>query len=47
MSVKEELMDVITIVLIMMETIIVLVWIDMNWNQIITHVQVMFMYMHE
>ena len=43
MSVKKELMDVITTVLILMEAIIVLVWMDMNWNQIITLVQVMTM----
>ena len=41
MSVKEELMDVITTVLILLEAIIVLVWMDINWNQIITLVQVM------
>ena len=46
MSVKEELMDVITTVLILMEAIIVLVWMDMSWNQIITLVQVMFIHMH-
>ena len=40
MSVKMELMDVITTVLILMEAIIVLVWMDTNWNQIITLVQV-------
>ena len=41
-------MDVITTVLILMEAIIVLVWMDMNWNQIITLVQVMItlMYSH-
>jgi len=41
-------MDVITTVLILMEAIIVLVWINMNWNQIITLVQVMItlMYSH-
>ena len=33
-------MDVITTVLILMEAIIALVWMDMNWNQIITLVQV-------
>ena len=33
--------DVITIVLILMEAIIVLVWMDMNWNQIIILVQVL------
>ena len=49
MSVKKKLMDVITTVLILMEAIIVLVWMDMNWNQIITLVQVMItlnMYSH-
>ena len=46
MSVKEELMDVITTVLILMEAIIVLVWMDMSWIQIITLVQVMFIHMH-
>ena len=40
MSVKKELMDVITTVLILLEAIIVLVWMDMNWNQIIALVQV-------
>jgi len=39
-------MDVITTVLILMEAIIVFVWMDMNWNQIITLVQVMLMCMH-
>ena len=34
-------MDVITTVLILMEAIIVLVWMDMNWIQIITCAQVM------
>ena len=34
-------MHVITIVLILMEAIIVLVWMDMSWNQIITLAQVM------
>ena len=33
-------MDVITTVLILMEVIIVLVWMDMNWDQITTLVQV-------
>ena len=41
MSVKKDLIDVIKTVLILMEAIIVLVWMDMNWNQIITLVQVM------
>ena len=40
MSVKKELMDVITTVLILMEAIIVLVWMDMSWIQIIIPVQV-------
>ena len=39
-SVKKELMDVITTALILLEAIIVLVWMDMNWDQIITLVQV-------
>ena len=47
MSVPEEHQDVITTVLILMEAIIVLAWMDMNWNQIITLVQVMTMcYIH-
>ena len=33
-------MDVIITVLILLEAIIVLVWMDMNWNQITTLVQV-------
>ena len=33
-------MNVITTVLILMEAIIVLAWMDMNWKQIITLVQV-------
>ena len=41
MNAHKGLMDVITTVLILMEAIIVLVWMDMNWNQIITLVQVM------
>ena len=44
MSVLEEHQDVIIIVLILMEAIIVLAWMDMNWNQIITLVQVMTTY---
>ena len=40
MNAHKGLMDVITTVLILMEAIIVLVWMDMNWNQIITLVQV-------
>ena len=40
MSVNKDQMDVIITVLISLEVIIVLVWIDMNWNQIITLVQV-------
>ena len=36
MSVPEEYLNVIIIVLILMEAIIVLAWMDMNWNQIIT-----------
>ena len=34
-------MDVVKTVLILMEAIFVLAWMDMNWNQIITLVQVM------
>ena len=41
MSAVKEYQDVITTVLILMEAIIVLAWMDMNWNQIITLVQVM------
>ena len=44
MSVLEEHQDVIIIVLILMEAIIVLAWMDMNWNQIITLVQVIYTY---
>ena len=46
MSVLEEYQDVITTVLILMEAIIVLAWMDMNWNQIITLVQVMIITLH-
>ena len=35
-------MDVITTVLILLEAIFVLAWMDMSWNQIITLVQVIF-----
>ena len=38
-------MDVITTVLILMEAIIVLVGMDMSWNQIITLVQVVITFM--
>ena len=41
MSAVKEYQDVITTVLILMEAIIVLAWMDMNWNQIIALVQVM------
>ena len=41
MSAVKEHQDVITTVLILMGAIIVLAWMDMNWNQIITLVQVM------
>ena len=41
MSVYYDWPDVIKTVLILLEAIIVLVWMDMNWNQIITLVQVM------
>ena len=47
MSVLEEHQDVITTVLILMEAIIVLAWMDMNCNQIITLVQVMIMFLPE
>ena len=41
MSVNKDQMDVVIItVLILLEAIIVLVWMDMNWNQIIALVQV-------
>ena len=40
MSVNKDQMDVIITVLILLEVIIVLVWMDMNWNQIIGLVQV-------
>ena len=40
MSVNKDQMDVIITVLILLEAIIVLVWMDMNWNQIIIPVQV-------
>ena len=40
MSVNKDQMDVIITVLILLEAIIVLASMDMNWNQIITLVQV-------
>ena len=40
MSVYKDWLDVIRTVLILLEAIIVLVWMDMNWNQIIILVQV-------
>ena len=40
MSVYKDWLDVIRTVLILLEAIIALVWMDMNWNQIITLVQV-------
>ena len=41
MSVNKDQMNVVIItVLILLEAIIVLVWMDMNWNQIIALVQV-------
>ena len=40
MSVKKGQLDVIITVLILLEVIIVLVWMDMNWSQIITLAQV-------
>ena len=36
MSVYKDWLDVITTAPILMEAIIVLVWMDMHWNQIIT-----------
>ena len=41
MSVYKDWLDVMRTVLILLEAIIVVVWMDMNWNQIITLVQVM------
>ena len=41
MSVYKDQLDVVTTVLIPLEAISVLAWMDMNWNQIITLVQVM------
>ena len=41
MSVLKDQIDVITTVLILLEVIIVLAWMDMYWNQIIVLVQVM------
>ena len=43
MSAVKEHQDVIIIVLILMKAIIVLAWMDMNWNQIITLVQVIYL----
>ena len=40
MSVHKGQMDVTTIVIILLEAISVVAWMDMNWNQIITLVQV-------
>ena len=40
MSVNKGQMNVIITVLILLEVIIVLAWMDMNWSQIITLVQV-------
>ena len=45
MNAHKGLMDVITTVLILMEAIIVLVGMDMSWNQIITLVQVVITFM--
>ena len=45
MSVYKDWLDVIRTVLILLEAIIVLVWMDMNWNQIITLVQVIIIIM--
>ena len=44
MSVNKDLRDVIITVLILMEAIIVLVWMDMNWNQMTITVQVMLIF---
>ena len=41
MNVFKEQLDVVTTVLILLEAISVLACMDMNWNQIITLVQVM------
>ena len=41
MNVYKELLDVVTTVLILLEAISVLAWMDMNWNQIIILVQVL------
>ena len=41
MNAKKVQLDVIIIVLILLEAICVPAWMDMNWNQIITLVQVM------
>ena len=48
MSVNKDQMDVIITALILMEAIIVLAWMDMNWNQMTITVQVMltFTYIH-
>ena len=43
MSVNRDQMDVIITVLILLEAIIVLAWMDMYWNQITTLVQVITM----
>ena len=44
MSAVKEHQDVIIIVLILMEAIIVLAWMDMNWNQIIRLVLVIYVH---
>ena len=48
MSVNKDLQDVIITALILMEAIIVLAWMGMNWNQMTITVQVMliFKYIH-
>ena len=44
MSVLKGQMDVVTTALILLEVICVSVWMDMNWSQIITLVQVITTY---
>ena len=45
MSVYKEQLDVVTTALILLEAISVFAWMDMNWNQIITLVQVLAAYL--
>ena len=40
MSVEKDFLDVVRTVAILLEAIFVLVWMDLNWNQIIIFVQV-------